>query len=344
MDSVAARAGADEAALARFRRLVTLTIAATFVLVLIGGVVRVSDSGLGCGPPGSGTHGWPLCDGGLVPAASAESAIEYTHRVAAGVVGVLIAICVWQALRNLRSHRWLVRGSIAAGVLVVVQAVLGGLTVEEGLDEALVAAHLGLAMLLLGLLLLLRRGAEPQTDAAPAAGGQGLRVLAVVSATLLLATIVAGGYVAGTEKEGTPGEPVAGQAHVACGTGVDADHFPACNGEFPGFGQSRLADIQVIHRTLMYLTAIAIIALVAVAVRDRVRTGAFLLAGALLVLQILLGAANVWFDKHAGLIVGHLTLATLLWGAVVYASATLIPVSSPARLAVGRGEAAGATA
>lgn len=344
MDPVAARGGADEVALARFRRLVTVTIAATFVLVLIGGVVRVSDSGLGCGPAGSGAHGWPLCEGGLVPAASAESAIEYTHRIAAGVVGVLIAICAWQALRNLRQHRWLVRGSAAAGVLVLAQAGLGGLTVEEGLHEALVAAHLGLAMLLLGLLLLLRRGAEPAAAPAPAEGGPGLRALAALAATLLLATIVAGGYVAGTEKEGTPGEPVAGQAHIACGTGFSADHFPGCNSEFPGFGQSRLADIQLTHRALMYVAAIAVLALVAVAIRQRVRPRAFALAAALLALQIALGAANVWFDKHAGLIVGHLALATLLWSAVVYASATLLPSSSPARVPVGHGEAAGATA
>jgi heme A synthase len=343
MHGVAARGAADEAALARFRRLVTLTIAATFVLVVIGGIVRVSDSGLGCGPAGSGTHGWPLCEGGLVPAASADSAIEYTHRIAAGVVAVLIAICAWQAIRHLRRHRWLVRGSVAAGVLVLVQAGLGGLTVEEGLDEALVAAHLGLAMLLLGILILLRRGAEPSATAT-AQGGPGLRALAGVAATLLLATIVAGGYVAGTEKEGTAGEPAAGQAHVACGIGFDVDTFPGCNAQFPGFGQSRLADIQLTHRSLMYLTAIAIVALVATAVRQRASTRAFAIAGALLVAQILLGAANVWFDKHAGLILGHLALATLLWAAVVHAAATLLPVSSPARAPVPRGEAAGATA
>ena len=238
---------ADE--LARFRRLVTLTIAATFVLILIGGIVRVSDSGLGCGPAGSGTHGWPLCEGGVLPAASAESAIEFSHRVAAGVVAVLIAVLAWRALRRLREHRWLVRGSIAAGVLVLVQAALGGLTVEQGLEEELVAAHLGLAMLLLGLLIVLRRRRRPASRSrrrrrASAACARRPRSPAV----LVLATIVAGGYVAGTEKEGTPGEPAVGQAHVACGTGYSADAFPACNGQFPGFGQSRLADIQLVHR------------------------------------------------------------------------------------------------
>jgi heme A synthase len=328
MRDAAARGDGDE--LARFRRLVSVTIAATLVLILIGGIVRVSDSGLGCGPAGSGTHGWPLCEGGVLPAASAESAIEFSHRVAAGVVAVLIAVLAWRALRRLRPYRWLVRGSLAAGVLVLVQAALGGLTVEQGLEEELVAAHLGLAMLLLGILIGLRRGAHPQAVAPPAESVRGLSVATTVAAVLVLATIVAGGYVAGTEREGTPGEPVVGQAHVACGTGYSADVFPACNGQFPGFGQSRLADIQLVHRSLMYLAAIAVLVMAAVALVRRAPSRAFWIAALLLAAQVALGIVNVWAGKHAGLILGHLALGTILWGTVVYAGATLRPASQPA--------------
>jgi heme A synthase len=323
MEPVAARGEADE--LSRFRRLVTLTIVATFALILIGGVVRVSDSGLGCGAEGSGTHGWPLCEGGVLPASSAESAIEFTHRAAAGVVAVMIGLLAWRALRNLRGHRWLVRGSIAAGVLVLAQAALGGLTVEQGLEEELVAAHLGLAMLLLGLLILLRRAADPRAVAPPAGRVRGLRPLTAIATALVLATIVAGGYVAGTEKEGTPGEPAVGQAHVACG-----EQFPNCNGSFMPFGQSRLVDIQLTHRLFMYLASVAVLAMAAVALVRRAPSRAFGLAAVLLAGQVLLGAANVWAGKHAGLILGHLTLGTILWSTVVYAGATLLPAPAPA--------------
>ncbi len=219
MSSLAARGDAEE--LSRYRRLVTATIVATFILILIGGIVRVSDSGLGCGPAGSGTQGWPLCEGGVVPQATSESIIEFSHRVAAGVVLVLIALVAWRAIRHLRVHRAIVRGSVAAAVLVLAQAGLGGLTVEQGLEEELVAAHLGLAMLFVGLMALLRRAASPKDEsaAAPADHGRGLRATTAVAAGLVLATIVAGGYVAGTEKHGTPDAPLGGQAHVACGTG-----------------------------------------------------------------------------------------------------------------------------
>jgi heme a synthase len=312
-------------ALDRFRRLVNVTIIATFALILIGGWVRVSDSGLGCGPPGSGTHGWPLCDGQVLPFLEGSTLIEFSHRIAAGIVGILILVLVWQALRHLRDHRWIVRGTVAAGVLVLAQAGLGGATVENNLHEVLVATHLGLAMLLLALLIGLRRIASEPEDAPPPEGAsRGLRATAVVASVLVLATIVAGGYVAGTEEEGVHGSTVVNAAHLACGK-----EFPTCLDSFMPFGISRLTDIHLTHRAFMYLAAIAVIALFALAWRRGVRTWPFGAALGILLAQILLGAINVWAGKHAGLIVAHLTVGTLLWATLVQATMSLVPVPRP---------------
>jgi len=319
----------DAAELARLRRLVGATIIATFALILIGGVVRVSDSGLGCGPAGSGVHGWPLCEGGVLPPGSAESLIEFGHRIAAGIVGAMILVIAWRVFRHLRDRPWLVRGTVAAGVLVLIQAVLGGLTVERGLEDELVAAHLGLAMLLIGILILIRRGSDPEPepdDAHPPAGGtRALRTLTWVASGLLLATIVAGGLVAGTERMGTPEAPVAG-AHMACG-----EQFPRCLGELMPFGRSHLIDVHLTHRLFMYLASLAVLVMVAVALVQRHRSRAYPIAAALLAGQVLLGASNVWFGMHAGLIVAHLALGTLLWSTVVYAGATLLPAPATSR-------------
>jgi heme A synthase len=330
MQSVAAARGDAGDQLSRFRRLVTLTIVATFSLILIGGVVRVSDSGLGCGAEGSGTHGWPLCQGGVLPADTSESIIEFTHRVAATVVTLLIVLMAWRAFRHLRAHKVLVRGSIAAGLLVVAQAALGGLTVEKGLEDVLVAIHLGVAMLLLGLLFALRRASE-ETPAPEASAIRGLRPLGIVTAVLVLATIVAGGYVAGTEYHGTPEAATVVGAHTACGTGWSTAQFPGCNGQgFLSFGQTRLADIQLTHRLFIYLTTISVLAFAALGLWRRVPSKAFWLMPLILVGQVALGAINVWAGKHAGLIVGHLALGTTLWMTVVYATAKLMPAPSPA--------------
>jgi heme A synthase len=314
--------------LRRFRHLLTATIVATFVLIVIGGVVRVSDSGLGCGPEGSGTKGWPLCGGRLLPFLQEHQVIEFSHRVAATVIVILIGALAFMAIRHLRDRRWLVRGVVAAGILVIAQAILGGLTVEHGLHTAFVAAHLGLAMLLLGLLITLRRLATERERAAPLDPSRALRWTAAIAVVLLFLTIIAGGTIAGTEEEGTPGQPVVG-AHLACGT-----EFPACNGQFMPFSMGRLVDIQLTHRLLMYLTSIAVLTMSIVAVRRRVAmppagNRAFLLIPLLLVCQILLGAINVWEGKHAWLVVSHLTLATILWGTVIYAAVSLVRVPEP---------------
>jgi heme A synthase len=316
--------------LRRFRRLLNATLLATFALIVIGGVVRVSDSGLGCGPEGSGTHGWPLCGGRVLPFLQEHQIIEFSHRVVATVVVLLIIALAIVAFRRLREHRWLVRGVVAAAILVIAQAGLGGLTVEHGLEPAFVAAHLGLAMLLLGLLIALRRLAQGDERTAPLDVSRALRWTTVVATVLVFATIVAGGVVAGTEEEGTTAAPVVG-AHLACGT-----EFPTCLGKFMPFSYGKMVDIQLTHRLLMYLTALAILAMTVVAIRRRVvlppdGNRAFLLVPLLLVCQILLGAINVWEGKHPGLIVAHLTLATILWGTVVHAAASLMAIPETAR-------------
>jgi heme A synthase len=284
------------------RKLALATLLATFVLIIVGGVVRVSDSGLGCGPAGSGFHGWPFCNGDVVPGVDLNSIVEYTHRVLAVVVGFMMLALVVMAWRRYREYR-LVTGVLL--VLVGIQGALGGLTVEENLEEVYVAAHLGLAMLLLGLLLYLwrsTRGAEPED------GGPGIRVLAIAATALVFCTIVAGGYMAGTQNYGRADYQLGQGAHHACGK-----QFPACNGEFMPFGKAELVDIHLTHRAFMYLASILVIALVVTALRRGVAVSyAWALLG-LLGAQILVGALNVWLEEYELLILLHLALGTLLW-------------------------------
>src|SRR5919198_1398875 len=179
MDSLRASVSAPSPG---YRRLAAATVAATFALIVVGGVVRVSDSGLGCGPKGSGFHGWPFCNGDVAPGVDLNSIIEYTHRALAGTVTVMILLLVVGAWRRYRAHRPLVWLTSSALLLVVGQAVLGGATVEEGLDETLVAAHLGLAMLLLGVLLWARRTTRSEAiGVEPPDAGPRFRVLAVAA-------------------------------------------------------------------------------------------------------------------------------------------------------------------
>jgi heme A synthase len=154
---------------------------------------------------------------------------------------------------------------------------------------------------------------------------RGLKPFATVSIVLLLAAIVAGGYMAGTEEEGVAGVSGAG-AHLACGK-----EFPECgDGKFLPFGNNRLTDIHLTHRALVYLATIAIVTMLGVAYARGSRDRWLAAAALLLVAQLLLGALNVWLGKHGVLVVAHLTTATLLWIAVVEIAYRLAWLPAPA--------------
>jgi heme A synthase len=280
----------------------------------VGGVVRVSDSGLGCGPAGSGFNGWPFCNGDVAPGVDLNAIIEYTHRVLAAAVGLMILALVVLAWRR---HRQLLPATGALLVLVIAQGALGGATVEENLEEAYVAAHLGLAMLLLGGLLYLWRAVR---GARPESGGPRLRGLAIAATAAVFCTVVAGGYMAGTQNYGRADYQLGDGAHHACGK-----EFPTCNGDFMPFGEARLVDIHLTHRAFVYLSTILLVALIVVALRRRVAVRqAWALAG-LLAVQLVVGALNVWLDEYELLILLHLALGTLLWATTLGFTLQLAP-------------------
>lgn len=326
-----------------YRRLALGAVFATFLLIVVGGIVRVSDSGLGCGPAGSGLNGWPFCNGEVVPGINLNSIIEYSHRTLAGVVGILLVALAVLAFRRYREHRGLVRASIAAAGLVVAQGLLGAATVEKDLNEGLVAAHLGLAMGLLGLTLYVWRASRPENvGAEPADGGPRFRALSVASGVAVFCTIVAGGYMAGTQNYGRADYQLGDGAHHACGK-----QFPTCNDGFLPFGHSRLVDIHLTHRVFMYLASILLISLIVLALRRRPSAGVVRsaqLAALLLFVQVLVGALNVWLDEYEALIVLHLALGTLLWATVVGLALQLFRVPAPAGARAGAGRAEAVTA
>ena len=240
---------------------------------------------------------------------------------------LVLAVLAW---RRYRPHRWLVRATSAGALLIVAQALLGAATVEKNLDEPLVAAHLGLAMLLFGVALFIVRATRPGGAATSAAdGGPGFRPLALGAQALLLGAIVAGGYMAGTEHLGRADRHLTAGAHHACG-----HQFPTCNGGFLPFGHNRLVDIHLTHRVFVYLFSIAVIALIVMALRRRPSPGvvrAAKLLAALLVVQIALGALNVWLThEYEALILAHLATATLLWGTLATITLQLFRIPAPA--------------
>ena len=306
------------------RRLAFATIVATLLLIVLGGIVRLSDSGLGCGPGGAGVEGWPLCRGDIVPGGDINAIIEYLHRTVASVVGLMWFALVYLAHRHARHLRGI---AVFGALLVVAQGLLGAFVVEEDLDELLVAAHLGLAMLLLSLSMYLYRALK-EPDAEPKVASGRFRLVTWLAGLTLFGAIVAGGYMAGTEGYGR-GEwrdaPSGTGAHFACGS-----EFPSCNGSFLPYGQDRLVDIHLTHRVFIYLATAFLLALAVAALRRRLdRRSAWAILG-LLGTQLVVGGLQVWLnDEYQALILLHLTIATLLWAAWTTLTMQLLPVPAP---------------
>jgi heme a synthase len=126
---------APSAGLARFAR---VTAGATFLLLMAGASVTSTGSALA-------VPDWPLSYGKFFPRMSGGVLFEHGHRMIAGVVATLILVlCVWAWRGDPRPAK---RLAYAAGILVVVQALLGGLTVLLLLPPAISVAHAATAML-----------------------------------------------------------------------------------------------------------------------------------------------------------------------------------------------------
>jgi cytochrome c oxidase assembly protein subunit 15 len=109
-------------------------------LILIGGYVTTSISGLGCG------ESWPSCNGTFFPSLNNPSlVIEWTHRLFNLVVGVFILGTALVAWTKYRDAKYVLGFSTASFVGLVAQVILGMVTVQTGLDPTISDAHLGLA-------------------------------------------------------------------------------------------------------------------------------------------------------------------------------------------------------
>jgi len=135
------------------RGLAWASLAANLGIVLTGGAVRLTGSGLGCPT-------WPRCtDGSFVPHGELgmHGAIEFGNRLLT-VVLVAVAVATWLVVRRARPARWAARRTATWLVLgVPAQAVLGGVTVLTDLNPWVVALHFVLSMVLIAWSVLLVR-------------------------------------------------------------------------------------------------------------------------------------------------------------------------------------------
>jgi cytochrome c oxidase assembly protein subunit 15 len=198
------RVNAIFASPATLGRLALASLVANIGIVVTGGAVRLSGSGLGCPT-------WPRCtDGSYVTttAVGYHGEIEFTNRTLTSVVGVLAALCVIAAWRQRdrgdAGRRGRIGWSIAVLASIPAQAVLGGITVLTDLNPWLVACHFLLSSAIIAAayqLWIRSRTPAAHQPAHHAVQGLAWVIVAVTAAVLAAGTIVTGsGPHAGDDK------------------------------------------------------------------------------------------------------------------------------------------------
>jgi heme A synthase len=171
------------------------TLVSALMAVVMGGVVRVTGSGLGC-------PDWPLCHGQIIPPWELESWLEYLHRLSAAVAGVFTFLMVVTGFKRygLRD-RSMYLVLLAAGLLVT-QATLGAYTVLSELSPGVALVHTATATGLVGLLAVIVAGVvRPLVPVGDIQRGQQLdrfRWLMVSLGLVAFLVILSGAYVTRT--------------------------------------------------------------------------------------------------------------------------------------------------
>ena len=292
-----------------FRRVAFLTAFFAYLQIALGGVVRVTGSGLGC-------PDWPLCHGRPYPAADVHSIIEYSHRTVGVITGILLIATValaWVVFRNQRPLlAWLATASLIA---IAAEGALGGVVVANELAPWLVVVHLGLAMIILGFLLATAVMALPATAGVQ---GRSLRRLAGIAAAATYGLMLTGStVVASSADEGCHAWPLCGNGFALNFTGADA------------FTMLHRGSVLLIGALLVYvlIAALGEVSLRLIAIPTII----------VLALQVAVGAGAALTESALfnGL---HVAIATLVWAGMLSIALMTLPRAdrerSMSRLAV----------
>lgn len=284
-----------------FRRLTLLGVVLLGLIVVTGGVVRLTSSGLGCPT-------WPQCaDGSLVPHGryAVHGAVEFGNRLVSAAVGVLMLVLPLASLRLSPRRRDLTLLSLGLWVGFLGQAVLGGLTVLFKLNPGLVAGHFLLSMvLLLDVVVLDVRTARLLHPSMRPASPRWLAWLARFLALVAAVVLVLGTVVTGSGPHS--------------GDSSDVVRF--------GFN---VRDVAQVHADAAMLL-VGLVAAMAFAVRAQDVPGQARRESIWLVVTVV-GQAGIGFAQYflgvpVGLVGLHVAGATLLW---IFSLRLMLALSAP---------------
>jgi cytochrome c oxidase assembly protein subunit 15 len=275
-----------------YRRITFVALVALCFIVVTGGAVRVTGSGLGC-------PDWPTCDEGRVVAPlETHAMIEFVNRMVTGLVSVMVIVAVLAALLRRPRRTDLTRLALGLVLGVIGQIVLGGLVVLFHLYPPLVMGHFVLSMVLVANAVVLhhRAGLPEGPAAVPQTGGDLRRMssglVAWSAVVLVLGTVVTGA----------------------------GPHAGSHEGEFVERLPFAVPDVTRLHGIAVFLLIAFTLVTLWRARQERAPAAVQQSGGTLLVvmaLQTVVGYTQYFSDVPATLVAIHIAGATALWVAVL---------------------------
>jgi len=260
--------------------------------ITLGGIVRITESGLGC-------PDWPLCDGQIVPELDFHTAIEWGHRVSGASIGILIILI------NIISIKFFGRKSFQSIIafslllLVILEGILGGITVLTELAWWVRLIHLGGSFIILFLFAYLFSSI-----------GQGSKKSFMSNLKKFQE------YILNITMIGLLILMLYGSAIVGLGVNSSCMSWPDCMGQWIRFNETSYF-LHMIHRYLALVFGLMILYL-SHAVGRYAMPGSFVkviarLLGLTFVIHILFSIGLVHAGFDGWLRVVHLSLAGIIW-------------------------------
>lgn len=268
----------------------TAALVVSILIVVTGGVVRVTGSGLGCPT-------WPVCEAGSLtttPALGIHGFIEFSNRALTSVLVIAVGWAIVAARLQRPRQRPLTRLAWSQFWLVVVNAIAGGITVLAGLNPYIVALHFLFAFALLTTTTLTWHRARQRADARPVGG-------AAAPVTWLLVGVTAVLVVLGTAVTGS-GQHSGDSAAV----------------RRMGFDWTVVASVHgTVAIATIVLAAVLLALLRAGGPGTRLARRRVLLVLAVLAAQAVIGIVQALTGVPGGLVVLHLAGAAFVWVGVL---------------------------
>ena len=288
---------------------VSILIFLTFIMIILGGIVKNSGSSLAC-------PDWPLCFGEVMPTMEGGVAIEHSHRLLGTLIGVFTCLLSLLASRMRKQQNFLFKLSIAALVFVIVQGILGGATVLSKISPLFSSFHLLISHLFFGILLWIYftiRSLNLKNITKNFKAPAKLKKIALIASALVIIQITLGAII---RHFG---------AGPACGVGWSNIFLcqELTTGEFTLWPMNGPGQLHMLHRLNGYLTLFALIGLTIPLLKFarlhhwKSMRKQLISIHIVVLLQVLLGMKVIGTGIGFLAVTLHLAFGLLLWSLVI---------------------------